>query len=384
MNKVSFSRLLRKISAFLLVFFAVSSVLLTAAAGTASETSCDQTFPEPQRAAYLGSPLQYSVSGISQRALFVSRLNSEAVNSDSPLCAEEEISSLLFPSSQENSSWGAFAFLPFAAAAERDNLIFAGTFLPTGDCAEQIAFLLGVNRFYAELLGPELPESSCLSGVNTCASLPLLHPGDLLFSLDKTGVPVGAAVVCEEHRSGTVFAVSVPGQELVLVQCEQKLLPELGSFLLIRPEYAFNETLIWLFCVDQLHFTRSAACGILANVQCESSALPDREETDTDPEAGFGICQWSFERREAFDRFCGERDLDRYLLESQLLFMGYEFETNYSFTGDFLRSAPETDEGAYDSGYWVCFEYEQPKDFEFVSAERAELSLNLWKKLNGK
>jgi len=150
---------------------------------------------------------------------------------------------------------------------------------------------------------------------------------------------------------------------------DPETITSVNDYILIRPTYSSNEQQLFLFCTKRIRCTLAGACGILANVAYESGFHTGVEEMER--KDGFGICQWSFERRDALNSFCSRTGRDNWRLESQMEFLKYELENDFSFTGDFLKTAPNNATGAYDSGYWFCFEYELPTDFEFASDDRA-------------
>ncbi|MDO5445693.1 MAG: phage tail tip lysozyme [Eubacteriales bacterium] len=319
------------------------------------------------KADYLTSALTYFPSGFSQRKQIIDCLKNEAVNSEKELISDPEDIKEIISHSSESAKKGAFGFITEAAYAQ--NAVYAGTFLDSDSCSEQYRFLTEVNGF------TEHRSDQCLLPGD---SLLNIYSGDIIFWLNESKTPVTAGLVCECHHSYAEVAICEENN-ILLAKFSRNIMESLGDFTVVHPEYAFNEQLIYLYCVNTLQYTRTGACGVVANVHFESSSVAAKEEYET--EIGYGICQWSFDRRDKLEQYCVSKGLDVSLLESQLEFMGYELENDFKFTGDFLRSAPETDSGAYDSGYWFCFEYEQPFDFETVSEERAKLSLDLWKKM---
>ena len=351
------------------VLFRAFFSLLSVAVFVCSAVSGSGAFAE-NKAEYLTAGLHYSPSGISQRKLIIDCVKQKARNSNElPLSDPESIKRIL-SSSSETAEDEAFGFI--ADAAVEQNAVYAGTFLNSSGCAEQYSFLTEVNGF------TEHAAEKCF--LSECGMVNI-YPGDILFWLDGSGRPVNASLVCEQHESYVTAAMFEQGKGCILVKLNREILEGLGDFSVVHPDYAYNESLIYLYCVNTLHYTRSGACGVVANVHFESSSVSVKEEHENS--IGYGICQWSFERRENLEKYCLSHGLDVSLLESQLEFMGYELDNDFKFTGDFLRTAPETENGAYDSGYWFCFEYEQPYDFEKVSEKRAELSLDLWRKLQG-
>ena len=55
-----------------------------------------------------------------------------------------------------------------------------------------------------------------------------------------------------------------------------------------------------------------------------------------------------------------ENGLDVDTLEGQLQFFRYEITTRYPSVHAYLKGVENTAEGAYDAGYYFCFNYEAP------------------------
>ena len=314
------------------------------------------------KAEYLSCGISYIPSGTGQRGFLTERIWND-IPCECVLTDPEEIQSALVSGNSEN----AFGFI--RNAAEKENVLYAGTFMDSEGPSEQFQFLTEINGFRIT------PAEKC----TFYPSPDRLVSGDLIFWMNRDGTCANVGIVCEHHSDRVTAVVHSADAESVWIEINENNLMKIGDFLVVHPDYAYNEQLIYLYCVNTLHYTRTGACGILANVHCESSSVSDREETDSG--IGYGICQWSFERREQFEQYCHENGLDRTALETQMEFMGYELENDFKFTGDFLRSVQNNENGAYDAGYWVCFEYEMPGNFEMISDERGKLSLEIWRQM---
>ena len=71
-----------------------------------------------------------------------------------------------------------------------------------------------------------------------------------------------------------------------------------------------------------MEFNSAAACGILANMNAESTGLvPDQEEIGGG--GGYGICQWTDTRRDDLVEWCENNGYDYTTLEGQLWFFRY-------------------------------------------------------------
>lgn len=64
----------------------------------------------------------------------------------------------------------------------------------------------------------------------------------------------------------------------------------------------------------------AAACGVLANIKCESGFKPTTHNT-SDPYGGsYGICQWLAGRRTNLQNYCAEKGYDYTTLEGPVPF----------------------------------------------------------------
>lgn len=311
------------------------------------------SYADQARAEYLERGMSSSVTDYTHLRALTDTLVNTACCEISPVEYHDFIYSVDYASS--------FEFI--RAAADERELIYAGTFLNTSDTAEQFSFLKNVNLF-------RNIDSSLL--YLTGGNRESLYAGDILFFLDDSGFPVAAGFVCSVHSLYYSVAVNNPQEGTAIIRLDSESVQPICNFTVIRPIYSSNEQQIWLFCRDEMGYTKSGSCGILANVYRESDFRTGIEEEEY--KEGIGICQWSFERHTGFISWCRKNNLDSMRLRSQLEYLKYELENDFSFTGDLLKSIQENETGAYDAGYWICFEYEMPDEFEFVSDDRAVCS----------
>lgn len=134
-----------------------------------------------------------------------------------------------------------------------------------------------------------------------------------------------------------------------------------------------NKGVIYNFCTQVLGLNGAATCGVMANIGAESGFDPAIVEIGVG--AGYGICQWSFSRRDSLEAFLAERGFAMDSLSGQLYFMKSELESSYkSSVYDKLLSIPNTAEGAYEAGRIWCLKYESPKNKESESVRRGNLA----------
>lgn len=142
---------------------------------------------------------------------------------------------------------------------------------------------------------------------------------------------------------------------------------------------ASNEEICFRFLKDTMGLGTAAACGILANIYCESGFDPN---VTGDRSSSYGICQWhdwgaDTGRFTNLKNFCAENGYDYHTLEGQLYFLQYELTENryglrYILTG--MLTFPDTAQGAYDAGYYWCQEFGRPAYPDVECPRRGELA----------
>ena len=118
-----------------------------------------------------------------------------------------------------------------------------------------------------------------------------------------------------------------------------------------------NEAVIYAFLTGEMGYNRAAAMGVISNMKYESGYRP---VCDGDHGTSYGICQWHAGRKDNLINYCMENGLDVDTLEGQLQFFRYEITTRYPSVHAYLKGVENTAEGAYDAGYYFCFNYEAP------------------------
>ena len=135
--------------------------------------------------------------------------------------------------------------------------------------------------------------------------------------------------------------------------------------------YSGNRDIIYRFLTQELGLNHAVACGIIANIHYESRFNP---EALGDYGTSYGICQWHNKRYTLLVDWSEENGLDYTSLETQLLFMKYELDNNFSFVMKRLRDIADTKRGAYSAGNYWCIYYERPVN-KYVSGDiRGELA----------
>ena len=137
-----------------------------------------------------------------------------------------------------------------------------------------------------------------------------------------------------------------------------------------------NEHAIYAFLTGEMGYNRAAAMGVMANIKYESSY---RTDCNGDGGTSYGLCQWHAGRKTNLINYCTENGLDYTTLEGQLRFFKYEITGRYSSVHAYLKSVENSAEGAYDAGYYFCFNYEAPAARTSQSTKRGNYAKDtLW------
>ncbi len=143
---------------------------------------------------------------------------------------------------------------------------------------------------------------------------------------------------------------------------------------------ASNADVIFSFLTNQMGLNSAAACGVLANIEKESSFNPN---ASGDSGTSYGICQWHDSRFTALRNWCSSNGYDYTTLTGQLYYLKKELSANnssYLWNGktiyDKLAAVANTADGAYNAGYIWCYYYEVPANKETRAQERGNSARN--------
>lgn len=132
-----------------------------------------------------------------------------------------------------------------------------------------------------------------------------------------------------------------------------------------------NQETIYKFMKDEMGFNTAAACGVLANIQAESSFNPAASVIDTNGLTSYGICQWNGVRFDALKSYCNEKGYDYTSLKGQLKYLKYELQNSEARACSMVKNVENTAEGAWNAGYnWARY-------FERCASENFEVRGNL-------
>lgn len=129
-----------------------------------------------------------------------------------------------------------------------------------------------------------------------------------------------------------------------------------------------NEQKCYLFLTQEMKLNTAAACGVMANIQKESTYNPSAGSSY------YGLCQWGGGRLTNMKSFCEQYGYSSSSLEGQLRFMWYELANSYSGVLKALQSVENTALGAYEAASEFCLDYERPANKAQRAAERGVLA----------
>ena len=264
-------------------------------------------------------------------------------------------------------------FYPWSASflsyvAQKANLVSAEILPLTGSVAVLRDFLVENNSGYGML-----SESVPFGGdFNVCE-------GDIVVWTEREhcGIVVD---VGKDYIS--VVAGDVGNQVALQMYKKGKVKEDPSTMMVYHLRYPDAEQQIFYFLINSLKLNTAAACGVLANIYCESgfdsTALGDHGTS-------YGICQWHNGRFTQLRDFSSSRGLDYTTLEAQLLFLQHDLENNYNWILRKLQQVDNSAQGCYNAAFTWCHDFEVPAGYEFpTSNSRGLLAMNnFWPKYAG-
>lgn len=135
--------------------------------------------------------------------------------------------------------------------------------------------------------------------------------------------------------------------------------------------YSENADYIFEVLTKKLGYSEAAACGIMANIRCESTFNPHAWNAGG---GSYGLCQWTGGRYGRLRSWCGSNGYDYTTIDGQLAYLEYELQSHYRGVEEYLRSVENTSDGAYDAGQYYCYHFEAPASRGSVSVYRGGLA----------
>ena len=117
-----------------------------------------------------------------------------------------------------------------------------------------------------------------------------------------------------------------------------------------QDEKKSNEKKVYKFAKRKLKLNTAAACGVLANIESESSFNPTISVIDTNGKISYGICQWNASRFDDLRNYCSSNGYDYTSIDGQLKFLKYELEHSEKYAFSKVKNVENTADGAYTAG----------------------------------
>ena len=137
-----------------------------------------------------------------------------------------------------------------------------------------------------------------------------------------------------------------------------------------------NEKYIYDYLTKTMGLSKSAACGVIANIYSESTFRSDIENSSKH----YGLCQWGGERRTRLVKYCKKRGLNYKSVAGQVRYIHYELKHYYKKVWKKLKSVKNNRSGAYSAGYYFCYYYEIPGNRAKSADRRGGIAMDYYKK----
>ena len=273
---------------------------------------------------------------------------------------------------KKNKKWltrlaaGAMALLLAAGTAATDLTVYAAD-----QSAQESSVSVRKITGFAEL--PEKQKTIRLTGKIGLKRLLEKMPQSIEVYLDgetgKTSIPVTWSCVGDYDNSDYFTYQFKPKWDTDVYKLGSGLKgksPYVAVFILGNGRYKgaaisteqrnANEKAIYNFMKDDMGLNTAAACGVLANIQSESSFNPTESILDTNNKTSYGICQWNGSRFDALRSYCSKNGYEYSSLEGQLNYLKYELEHSESSAFAKVKNVENTADGAYTAGYnWARY-----------------------------
>ena len=204
-----------------------------------------------------------------------------------------------------------------------------------------------------------------------------LDNGDTVFEM-----PVDWKGIGNYDETGFFYYEFDPvWDEDVYVLDTQDVIPYIGIYLdraqLMSVSGSENETIIYDYLIHEMGLNTAAACGVLANIKCESDFNPNQTgDYINGVYTSYGICQWHNDRLTALQNYTDQWET----LEGQLDYLNYELNNDpyYSKVLTYLKGVSNDALGCYDAAYYWCYYFETPADTANTAVTRGKLAQNTY------
>jgi hypothetical protein len=137
---------------------------------------------------------------------------------------------------------------------------------------------------------------------------------------------------------------------------------------------------VYTYLTRTMGLNTAAACGILGNILCES-----RFDVDDVSTSGkyVGLIQWAGDTVSdttgySMKSWIAENGYELFSVAGQMAYLHYHLAESHDYKCDatysYLKSVENTATGAYNAGYYFCYNYERPGNKETASTLRGTLA----------
>lgn len=132
-----------------------------------------------------------------------------------------------------------------------------------------------------------------------------------------------------------------------------------------------NKTTIFKYLTEELGFNSAAACGIMANIEKESSFRSNVIIRDSNGLPSGGLCMWNGSRLNNLKKYCANKGLNYLSIEGQLSYLEYELQKDqYKHIYKYLKNVANSSKGAYNAAHYWCYYFEIPANRSSKSVQR--------------
>ena len=145
-----------------------------------------------------------------------------------------------------------------------------------------------------------------------------------------------------------------------------------GNVPVYAASQAENEKTCYEYFTEEMGLNTAAACGILANLYRESKFSPTASSATG---KCYGIAQWTGGRLDNLKSYCKDEGYDYKTLKGQLHFLEYEInQSSRKSILTYMQGVKNTASGAFDAGYYWCYNFERPVNKASTSSARGTLA----------
>lgn len=134
---------------------------------------------------------------------------------------------------------------------------------------------------------------------------------------------------------------------------------------------ADSKNQVYYYLINELGFNSAAACGVMSNIEHESSFNSARVARDSNGKLSGGLCMWNGSRFQNLKNFCNRNGYNYLSIEGQMKFLHHELNSNgYRYIYNYLKGVPDNSAGAYDAAYYWCYYFEVPSSRRYKAGQR--------------